>query len=434
MQAPIAVLRPFPIPFRSLQDEATLLFLSPDPRTPFPDSRTPLSRFSYPLFLGTSFPYDPIRSPPAGFSVMPQCPCTVDASEQDNKTERQPRKLKLPQMPADIRNLLKKLLANWPGQDSDAGEFSCRSVGGGSINSAFQILTKPNNRWFGKFNNAELFPGLFRKESNGLALLRQLGPIRIPATILCTVTEGIQVLLLEWIDEGLRTVDFWRRFGQQLALQHQVSQATVAVTPSVPPSAPIFGLGEDNYMGALPQNNTPTSTWVEFFIQHRLEPQIRLATDAGLLDNSALGHFRRLYPRLPDFFPPEPPSLLHGDLWSGNFLCDTAGQPVLIDPAVYFGHRNMDLAMTTLFGGFEPAFYEAYNDIYPFPKNYAQQWEIANLYPLLIHLNLFGSRPSPDLLRHGQNFTRTSFLVRPRSYPSDALGYGRNILHTIRRF
>jgi protein-ribulosamine 3-kinase len=294
-------------------------------------------------------------------------------------------------MPADIRFLLQKLLPNLPGQDSDAGEFSCRSVGGGSINSAFQILTKPNKRWFGKFNNAEQFPGLFIKESNGLALLRKLGPIGVPATILCTVTEGVQVLLLEWIDEGLRTVDFWRRFGQQLALQHQVTHLT-------------FGLNEDNYMGALPQDNTLTPTWAEFFIQRRLEPQIRLATDAGLLDSSALGHFRRLYPRLPDFFPPEPPSLLHGDLWSGNFLCDASGQPVLIDPAVYFGHRNMDLAMTTLFGGFEPAFYEAYNEMYPFPPGYREQWEIANLYPLLIHLNLFGS------------------------------AYSRNILHTIRRF
>jgi protein-ribulosamine 3-kinase len=300
-------------------------------------------------------------------------------------------------MPADIRFLLQKLLPNLPGQDSDAGEFSYRSVGGGSINSAFQILTKPNKRWFGKFNNAEQFPGLFIKESSGLALLRKLGPIRVPATILCTVTEGVQVLLLEWIDEGLRTVGFWRRFGQQLALQHQVTHLT-------------FGLNEDNYMGALPQDNTLTPTWAEFFIQRRLEPQIRLATDAGLLDSSALGHFRRLYPRLPDFFPPEPPSLLHGDLWSGNFLCDTAGQPVLIDPAVYFGHRNMDLAMTTLFGGFEPAFYEAYNEMYPFPPGYREQWEIANLYPLLIHLNLFGSRTS------------------------GALGYSGNILHTIRRF
>jgi protein-ribulosamine 3-kinase len=334
-------------------------------------------------------------------------------------------------MPVDIRNLLQKLLPQLPGQDGYAGDFSCRPVGGGSINSTFQILTKLNKRWFGKFNNARQFPGLFVKESNGLALLRRLGPIRVPATIGCMEVEGSQVLLLEWIDEGLRTDDFWRRFGQQLALQHRVSQAVPPATssspnisvppdhsaaasgigrsrvlflPEIPRQAPSFGLEEDNYMGALPQDNTPAADWVDFFIQRRLEPQIRSAIDAGLIDSSILGHFRRLYARLPDFFPPEPPSLLHGDLWSGNFLCDTAGQPVLIDPAVYFGHRHMDLAMTTLFGGFEPAFYGAYNDIYPFPKNYLQQWEIANLYPLLIHLNLFG------------------------------LSYKGNILHTIRRF
>jgi fructosamine-3-kinase len=307
-------------------------------------------------------------------------------------------------MPADIRYLLQKLLPNLPGQDSDARAFSYRSIGGGSINSAFQILTKLNKRWFGKFNNAVQFPGLFIKESNGLDLLRSLSPIRVPATILCTEVEGIQVLLLEWIDEGLRTDDFWRRFGQQLALQHRVSQAAPAVTSSAPRSVLTFGLGEDNYMGALIQNNTPTPTWEEFFRDHRLEPQVRLAADKSLLDSAACRQFEKLYPRLPDFFPPEPPSLLHGDLWSGNFLCDADGQPVLIDPAVYFGHRNMDLAMTTLFGGFEPAFYETYNDIYPFPKNYLQAWEIANLYPLLIHLNLFGP------------------------------AYGGNILHTIRRF
>jgi protein-ribulosamine 3-kinase len=327
-------------------------------------------------------------------------------------------------MPSDIRNLLQKLLPDLPGQDSYAGEFSCQPVGGGSINSAFQVLTKSNKRWFGKFNNGQDFPGLFIKESNGLALLRRLGPIRVPAVVACEEVEDTQVLLLEWIDEGLRTDDFWRQFGQQLALQHQVSPPKSEVPPSsvtTPPPAsgviplastppasrvppPAFGLGENNYMGALVQDNTPSPTWVEFFRDRRLEPQVRSAIDAGLIDRSTLGHFQRLYTRLPDFFPVEPPSLVHGDLWSGNFLCDTAGQPVLIDPAVYFGHRHMDLAMTTLFGGFEPAFYEAYHYHYPLPPHCHQQWEIANLYPLLIHLNLFG------------------------------LGYKGNILHTIRRF
>jgi fructosamine-3-kinase len=329
-------------------------------------------------------------------------------------------------MPADIRYLLQKMLADLPGilpdlpgQDSHAGDFSCRPVGGGSINSAFQILSKPNKRWFGKFNNARQFPGLFIKERNGLALIRRLGPIRVPAVVACAEVEDTQVLLLEWIDEGLPTEDFWRRFGHQLALQHRVSSPESTVTPPAsdvaqpasaitPPASsfppPAFGLGEDNYMGALVQDNTFSPTWVEFFRDRRLDPQVRIAADKGLLDTAACRQFERLYDKLPEFFPVEPPSLLHGDLWSGNFLCDTAGQPVLIDPAVYFGHRHMDLAMTILFGGFEPAFYEAYNDLYPFPPGYRQQWEIANLYPLLIHLNLFGS------------------------------AYAGNILHTIRRF
>ena len=293
----------------------------------------------------------------------------------------------------DIKHLLEKLLPQLPGQDGYAGEFSCRPVGGGSINSAFQILTKLNKRWFGKFNNARQFPGLFVKESNGLALLRRLGPIRVPTVIGCTETEGAQMLLLEWIDEGPRTEDFWRQFGRQLALQHHVSR---------PDSA--FGLEENNYMGALVQDNTPSPTWIEFFRDRRLEPQVRSAIDAGLIDSIVLGHFQRLYTRLPDFFPPEPPSLLHGDLWSGNFLCDTAGQPVLIDPAVYFGHRHMDLAMTTLFGGFEPAFYEAYHYHYPLPPHSHQQWEIANLYPLLIHLNLFGAAYKGNILHTIQRF------------------------------
>ena len=201
--------------------------------------------------------------------------------------------------------------------------------------------------------------------------------IRVPETLACLQADGHQFLLLEWIDQGPRTPAFWRLFGEQLAaLHHQ--------------TAPTFGLGHNNYMGSLSQDNTPTGDWVDFFIRRRLEPQVQLAVQRDLLDNAAIGQFRRLYLRLPELFPPEPPALLHGDLWSGNFLCDTGGRPVLIDPAVYYGHRSVDLAMTTLFGGFEPPFYEAYHHHYPFPPDFRRQWDICNLYPLLVHLNLFG--------------------------------------------
>jgi protein-ribulosamine 3-kinase len=148
---------------------------------------------------------------------------------------------------------------------------------------------------------------------------------------------------------------------------------------------------EDNFMGSLPQSNEPTIDWPTFFIHHRLQPQIEMATARQLLQKTHTVAFESLFLKLDSVFDAVKPSLLHGDLWSGNFMCDERLLPVLIDPAVYFGHRSMDLAMTTLFGGFDKSFYESYNYHFPFPSNYHEQWEICNLYPLLIHLNLFGS-------------------------------------------
>lgn len=272
-----------------------------------------------------------------------------------------------------------------------ASDWSFRSIGGGSINVACQVTTTGGRQWFCKLNDAGKLPALFDKESRGLALIAQTSAIRVPCVLTCGEFAGVQVLVLECIREGDRPDAFWKRFGEQLARMHRVTHSA-------------FGLDHDNYMGTLFQDNTLSANWVDFFRERRLQPQVRLAESNGLLSAEACRKFDRLYAQLPGIFPPEPPALLHGDLWSGNFLCDTNDCPVLIDPAVYFGHRSMDLAMTTLFGGFDPAFYEAYDWHYPFPDGYRIQWEIANLYPLLIHLNLFG------------------------------MGYLRNILHTIQRF
>jgi protein-ribulosamine 3-kinase len=305
-------------------------------------------------------------------------------------------------MPGGITSLLQPILSRAAGL-RDGETLFYHPVGGGSINEAYQVSTKNNRRWFCKFNQAAGFPGLFAKEARGLALLGRLGGLRVPAVIACETMGGQQVLVLEWIDQDLKPppTDFWRLFGEQLAQLHRFTQ-------------PRPGLEENNYMGALPQDNSPVPSgqhappntpWSEFFIQRRLQPQVRLAADHGLLDPAALRHFERLYPALPGIFgEEEPPSLLHGDLWSGNFLCDNSGQPVLIDPAVYYGHRSMDLAMTTLFGGFEPAFYESYGYHYPLPPNYREQWAIANLYPLLIHLNLFGKSYQGNILHTIQSF------------------------------
>ncbi|HYC29564.1 MAG TPA: fructosamine kinase family protein, partial [Chitinophagaceae bacterium] len=204
----------------------------------------------------------------------------------------------------------------------------------------------------------------------------QANSIATPAVHGMYEYDDDQILLLEWIEGGMRTTAFWKNFGQGLAKLHATSNTSC-------------GFHEDNYMGALSQVNTFTESWCDFFREHRLKPQAALAGNA--LPSSMHASLEKLYSKLPSIFPSGPASLLHGDLWSGNFLCNEQSQPVLIDPAVYFGHRSMDLAMTTLFGGFDKAFYDAYAYWHPFPANYREQWEVCNLYPLFIHLNLFGS-------------------------------------------
>jgi fructosamine-3-kinase len=257
-------------------------------------------------------------------------------------------------------------------------------VGGGSINHTYQITTG-RETYFCKINQLDGFPGLFEAERQGLELLAKQQVIRIPQVIAAGQTDDYQVLILEWIEQGLKTTAFWQTFGQQLAALHHIQAAQ-------------FGLATDNYMGALPQNNKPADNWIDFFIGQRLQPQVKLAVNRGLLEPVHVDHFEKLYRQLGNVFSPEPAGLLHGDLWSGNFLCDDNGKPVLIDPAVYYGHRSMDLAMTTLFGGFDGRFYESYQYHYPLPANYPVQWEICNLYPLLIHLNLFGKSYLADIL------------------------------------
>jgi fructosamine-3-kinase len=265
------------------------------------------------------------------------------------------------------------------------------SIGGGSINQTYKIVINKTKHLFCKINSASRFPSLFAKEKNGLQLLAKQHIIRTPAIIACEEIESKQILILEWIEQGLETEKYWQVFGEQLAKLHQVTNKN-------------FGLDEDNYMGSLPQANSSSDNWIEFFVEQRLEPQIKMAADRHLLDSHHIAQFKKLYVSLTAIFPEEQPSLLHGDLWSGNFLCNENNLPVLIDPAVYFGNRNIDLAMTTLFGGFDNAFYEAYRYHYPFPPNFREIWDVCNLYPLLVHLNLFGKSYLHDIFRTIQRY------------------------------
>jgi protein-ribulosamine 3-kinase len=285
-----------------------------------------------------------------------------------------------------IKELISKQL------NTSVSSFDLIAVGGGSINETYRLQVNDGKNYFLKLNSSTKFPGLFEKEKNGLQFLAKQNCILTPPVIADVTVDNYQWLLLEWIESGIRNENFWKIFGEQLARLHSTSNEH-------------FGFYEDNYMGSLPQANKFTDNWTGFFINCRLRPQIELAINKNLLQKNHIASFDSLFKKLDSIFNIEKPSLLHGDLWSGNFMCNDRSLPVLIDPAVYFGHRSIDLAMTTLFGGFDRIFYDSYQHYFAFPDNYHEQWEICNLYPLLIHLNLFGSGYLHDISGTLKQFT-----------------------------
>ncbi len=250
------------------------------------------------------------------------------------------------------------------------------AVGGGSINSAYGLETNVG-RFFVKLNSASRYPGMFEKEALGLSILSETGELPVPETVGFGETHAEAFLILKFVETGTPSAGFWENFGHALARLHGHSADT-------------FGLDHDNYIGSLSQSNTFHDRWPEFFIEERLKPQIRLAFDGSLLTDSDLSAFGNFFKSLSEIFPEEPPALLHGDLWSGNFMTNEAGEAVLIDPAVYYGHREMDLGMSQLFGGFHRRFYDAYNETYPLEPGWEKRLDYCNLYPLLVHVNLFG--------------------------------------------
>lgn len=247
---------------------------------------------------------------------------------------------------------------------------------GGSINSAYRVDTSAGS-FFAKVNQADSLPGLFEKEARGLDFLSRQSNLTVPRVIGTGVAGKDAWLLTEFIRSSPENNGFATEFGRKLAEMHRLA-------------GPYFGLEEDNYIGSLPQVNNRTDRWPEFFAEMRISPQLKRARDSGRITPADVQAFEALMKKLSGFFPEENPSPLHGDLWSGNFMADSAGKPAVFDPAVYYGHRYMDLGMTKLFGGFPAGFYTAYFDAYPAETGVKEGTEVANLYPLLVHVNLFG--------------------------------------------
>lgn len=254
--------------------------------------------------------------------------------------------------------------------------ISTKPLSGGSINNAFLIEASVGH-FFLKHNTASKFPQMFHKEARGLELLRNTATIDVPEVLHTGETDGQAYLLLSYVKSSPPSPVFWEMFGKQLAALHANHASQ-------------FGLDHDNYMGSLTQSNRFHEKWDDFFVHERLVPQVKMARDAGEIGKTMVAAFERLYTKLNEICPPVKPSLVHGDLWSGNFMVNSRGEPCLIDPAVYYGHPEVDIAMSTLFGGFNPTFYDVYNQFNPLEKGWSNRLDIYNLYPLLVHVNLFG--------------------------------------------
>jgi protein-ribulosamine 3-kinase len=254
--------------------------------------------------------------------------------------------------------------------------MSVRSVPGGCINKVEKVVTHLGN-FIIKTNKASLYPGMFEKEAKGLSLLHSAKSITIPEIIGEGICEDQQFLVLSYIEPASKRKNFWENFAISLGNLHSVSNV-------------LFGLEEDNYIGSLEQKNSFQKNWIDFFIMNRLQFQLELAIKKGLVTSSLVNKFESLYKRLPELLPVYTPRLIHGDLWSGNFMVDQTGSAALIDPAVYYGNPEVEIAFTTLFGEFDAVFYETYYQAFPFEKGFQNRIDLYNLYPLLVHLNLFG--------------------------------------------
>ena len=261
------------------------------------------------------------------------------------------------------------------------------SVYGGDINQSFRLQLSDGSSLFLKCSRPENL-SFFEAEAKGLEALRLADAVGVPK-VLAAGTDPAQnhaFLLMEFLDAAPRIRGYWEIFGKELAALHLAGTKGLSGSHDGLP----FGFESDNYIGASPQKNTPKESWISFFRDCRLSPQIHMA--GHYLDSRKRRQCTRLLDHLESWLEePRRPSLIHGDLWSGNAGCGPDGKAWIFDPAAYVGHFEAELAMTELFGCNPPAFYEAYKEVNSFDSGYRDRRDLYNLYHLFNHLNLFGS-------------------------------------------
>lgn len=257
----------------------------------------------------------------------------------------------------------------------DQNIISLSAVGGGCINDAYKLLCD-KDVFFLKLNKSDNSKEMFEKEAEALKILAQKSRFVVPTPHFVASVKNYHVLAMNFIELGNKNSGFWEDFAIKLFEFHSVTNQN-------------FGLEYDNFIASLLQKNDFKDNWISFFVEMRILPFGKLLVDGGKLSYSQFKKLEDFANTLSRFFANEKPALLHGDLWSGNFMTDNNGNAVLIDPAIYFGIPEVDIAMTKLFGGFHSDFYAAYENSLG-EKLFADKIEICKIYPLLVHAELFG--------------------------------------------
>jgi len=270
--------------------------------------------------------------------------------------------------------------------------IASRPLSGGDISNVTYLETAVG-RFICKWNSGPRAMSLLQAEKEGLEAIAQTQTVKTPEIFHCAQVGDRALLIMEYIERKKPAPEDMRTLGEHLAALHEIKQEA-------------FGWQSQNYIGSLVQNNRPAPNWPEFFTRERLQPQMRLAVESGFLQQEEVPAYDVLEAVLRDRCGGVQPSLLHGDLWNGNFLISRDRHPYLIDPAVYRGHNEVDLAMSHLFGGFSSDFYSAYHSVLKSPAGEEARRDLYQLYYLLVHLNLFGRSYYPAVRQTLRSYFR----------------------------